>query len=197
MASIFKRTADLRDKGKPYLISYNDEHGKRHTVAGCTDRVATEEIARKLETDARLRKRGILDAAQERVAEQGRRLQAQRPLDAGRSTDSFRRRQRDLVLGSRAHWLRLRHARQHRPTLLGPRRHPVGPLLGVEKELPRLLVRRPADLQAVSLVSGHERLHTAHLERRQPRGAVHRSDQHRGLAKTGWSARRTRTCRRR
>ena len=73
MASIFKRTVDRQDKRKPYLIAYNDEHGKRHTLTGCTDRVATEEIAHKLEADARLRKRGILDPLRERIAEQARR----------------------------------------------------------------------------------------------------------------------------
>ncbi len=73
MASIFKRSEDRRDKRKPYLIAYTDEHGKQHTVTGCTDRAATEEIAAKLQADARLRKRGILDATRERIAEQSRR----------------------------------------------------------------------------------------------------------------------------
>ncbi len=73
MASIYKRKADRRDKRKPYLIAYTDEHGKRRTVSGCTDRAATEEIAGKLEADARLRKRGILDPTRERIAAQSKR----------------------------------------------------------------------------------------------------------------------------
>ncbi len=73
MASIFKRTADRSDKRKPYLITYTDERGRRRTITGCTDRAATEDIASKLATDVRLRKRGVLDPSQERIAEQGRR----------------------------------------------------------------------------------------------------------------------------
>ena len=77
MASIYKRAADRRNKRKPYSIAYNDENGRRRTVRGCTDRSATEEIANKLEADARLRRRGILDASRERIAEQSLRLIAE------------------------------------------------------------------------------------------------------------------------
>jgi len=73
MASVFKRSADKRDKGKPYYIAYSTEAGRRRVVAGCTDRAASEEIARKLESDVKLRQRGIIDPSQERIAEQSRR----------------------------------------------------------------------------------------------------------------------------
>ena len=73
MASVFKRSADKRDKNKPYSIAFVTEAGRRRVVAGCTDRAASEEIARKLESDVELRQRGIIDASQERIAEQLRR----------------------------------------------------------------------------------------------------------------------------
>jgi integrase len=59
MASIFKK--DRRRKGAPYYIDYFDENGVRQREKGCPDRAATEQIARKLEADVALRRRGILD----------------------------------------------------------------------------------------------------------------------------------------
>ncbi len=73
MASVFKRSADKRDRSKHYYIAYTTEAGRRRVVAGCTDRAASEEIARKLETDTKLRQRGIIDPSKERIAEQSRR----------------------------------------------------------------------------------------------------------------------------
>lgn len=68
MASIFKRSQDRRRKDMPYLISYNDESGKRRTVTGCTDLAATREIANHLASEARLRRRGVIDRAKERCS---------------------------------------------------------------------------------------------------------------------------------
>src|SRR5688572_17562620 len=59
MASIFKK--DKR-KGSPWCIDYTDEAGRRRRVVGCTDRTVTEQIARKLEAEVELRKRGIISA---------------------------------------------------------------------------------------------------------------------------------------
>jgi len=73
MASIYKRKTDRRDAGKPWYIAYADEHGKRCVVKGCTDYRATQEIARQLEADAARRKRGVIDATDERIAEESRR----------------------------------------------------------------------------------------------------------------------------
>ena len=73
MASVYKRSADRRDRNKPYQIAFVDENGRRRFATGCTDRAATEEIARKLESDAKLRQRGIIDKSQEQVVAQSRR----------------------------------------------------------------------------------------------------------------------------
>ena len=65
MASIFKRS---KRKNEPYWIQYKDHGGKRRTAKGFTDKGLTEELAAKLETEARLRKTGLVDAEQERYA---------------------------------------------------------------------------------------------------------------------------------
>ncbi len=74
MASIWKREEDRGRRDRPYRISYTDESGKRRTVTGCTDLSATRQIANKLESDMQLRRRGIIDRAKERCAEQSRRV---------------------------------------------------------------------------------------------------------------------------
>src|SRR5690349_6214757 len=59
MASIFKKA---RRKGAPWYIDYFNEAGRRRRIKGCADRTATEQIARKLESDVELRRRGVIDA---------------------------------------------------------------------------------------------------------------------------------------
>jgi len=66
MASIFKRT---KRKGEPYTIQYLDHRGKRRTAPGFTDKGLTEELAGKLETEARLRRTGMVDANLDRITE--------------------------------------------------------------------------------------------------------------------------------
>src|SRR5580704_1675746 len=66
MASIFKRR---KGKNEPYTIQYVDHLGKRRTVQGFTDKGLTEQLASKLETEARLRKTGMVDAEQEQYAD--------------------------------------------------------------------------------------------------------------------------------
>ncbi len=66
MASIFKRS---KRKNTPYSIQYTDHFGKRKTVKGFTDRGLTEQLAAKLEGEARLRISGLIDPEQERLAE--------------------------------------------------------------------------------------------------------------------------------
>ena len=73
MASVYKRGQDRRRKDRPYYIAYNDENGRRRVVCACTDYTASEEIARKLESEVALRRRGVIDPAQERFADQARR----------------------------------------------------------------------------------------------------------------------------
>src|SRR5687767_4582992 len=67
MASIFKRT---RRKNEPYCIQYTDHRGKRCTVQGFTDKGLSEQLAAKLESEARLRRTGLVDAEQESYIEQ-------------------------------------------------------------------------------------------------------------------------------
>ncbi len=80
MASIFKKD---RRKGAPWYIDYTDEAGRRLRVKGCGDRGVTDRIARKLESDVELRRRGVIDARDDaRVAHAARPLAAH--LDAFR-----------------------------------------------------------------------------------------------------------------
>lgn len=62
MPSIFKRSTK---KGSPYFIQYYDQDGVRRTVKGYTDKGLTEQLAAKLDMEARLRRDGIVDAEQE------------------------------------------------------------------------------------------------------------------------------------
>ncbi len=66
MASIYKRS---KNKNEPYTIQYVDHLGKRRTEKGFTDKGLTEQLAAKLEGDARLRTTGLIDPEQERYAE--------------------------------------------------------------------------------------------------------------------------------
>ena len=61
MASIFKRARDRQRKGSSWYIAYTDENGVRRKVKGCPDKTATEAMARKLESEAELRRRGVID----------------------------------------------------------------------------------------------------------------------------------------
>ena len=67
MASIHKRTRDKGKKNKPYYIQYFDHEGKRQTAKGFTDKGLTEQLAAKLENEVLLRRRGMIDPAQERL----------------------------------------------------------------------------------------------------------------------------------
>ena len=63
MASIYRRKKD-----GPFYITYSVRPGVRKTVCGCKDHKATEAFARKLETDAMLRREGIIDSRAEKLA---------------------------------------------------------------------------------------------------------------------------------
>src|SRR6516162_11963138 len=75
MASVFKKTRDRNNKLASWFIAYQDENGKRRTVKGCPDKAATEAMARKLESEAELRRRGIIDPKADQYA-----AHAARPL---------------------------------------------------------------------------------------------------------------------
>jgi integrase len=66
MASIFKRR---KGRNEPYTIQYLDHLGKRRTAKGFTDKGLSEELAAKLESEARLRTSGLIDPLQDRIAE--------------------------------------------------------------------------------------------------------------------------------
>jgi integrase len=67
MASISKRSRDKGKKNKPYWIEYVDADGGRAFAKGFTDKGLTEQLAAKLENEVLLRKRGMIDPAQERL----------------------------------------------------------------------------------------------------------------------------------
>ena len=61
MASVYKRARDRGRKGASWYFAYADETGRRRTIKGCPDKQATEAMARKLESEADLRRRGVID----------------------------------------------------------------------------------------------------------------------------------------
>lgn len=70
MASIFKRGRDSRKRRAYWYIAFSDHEGRRRTRKGFTDKGATEQLAAKLEHEAMLRSRGLIDPQQERLASQ-------------------------------------------------------------------------------------------------------------------------------
>ena len=69
MASIYKRTQGKTKKRSVWYIGWTNHQGKRQTAKGFTDRGQTEQLAAKLENEAMLRKRGLIDPELEKVAE--------------------------------------------------------------------------------------------------------------------------------
>jgi site-specific recombinase XerD len=67
VASIRKLSRDKGKKNRPYYIQYFDADGKRVTARGFTDKGLTEQLAAKFETEVLLRKRGMIDPAEERL----------------------------------------------------------------------------------------------------------------------------------
>jgi len=67
MATIYKRNKCR--KHEPYWIQFQDAEGKRRTVKGFTDKGLTEQLAAKLETEARMRTSGLIDSHAERLAQ--------------------------------------------------------------------------------------------------------------------------------
>lgn len=64
MASIYKRN---KKKNTVWEIQYRDHEGNRRTCKGFTDKSLTEQLSVKLETEARMRRTGIIDPEQERL----------------------------------------------------------------------------------------------------------------------------------
>jgi integrase len=61
MSSVFKKARDRKRPGSSWYIAYSDENGIRRMVKGCPDKAATKAMARKLESEAELRRRGVID----------------------------------------------------------------------------------------------------------------------------------------
>ena len=61
MSSVIKKTKDRKHPNSSWYIAYSDHDGVRRTTKGCPDKAATEALARKLESDAELRRRGVID----------------------------------------------------------------------------------------------------------------------------------------
>ena len=68
MASIFKRGSDKKNRRATYWIEYKDHEGKRRRKKGFTDYDLTAQLAGKLENDAMLRRTGLIDPQQEKLA---------------------------------------------------------------------------------------------------------------------------------
>ena len=70
MASVYKRESDRHKKNSPYYVAFTDHEGKRRNRKGFTDRGLTEQLGARLEHEVMLRRRGLIDPVQERLAEQ-------------------------------------------------------------------------------------------------------------------------------
>ena len=67
--------ASLRERGRVWYFEYSDADGVKHEVKGCTDRRATEELARQAESEAAKIRAGLIDPR-----DTGYRDHAARPL---------------------------------------------------------------------------------------------------------------------
>jgi len=71
MASIFKRNRNGKTSRK-WVIGYRDFYGKWREVVGTTDKTTSIRIAAQLEAEVELRKRGLIDPAEEKRAEEAK-----------------------------------------------------------------------------------------------------------------------------
>jgi hypothetical protein len=69
MASVFKLGRDKRKRRSVWYFEYLDHTGKKRMRKGFTDKSLTEQLAVKLETEARLRRMGYIDDSQAELAE--------------------------------------------------------------------------------------------------------------------------------
>ena len=81
MASVFKR-GGKGNRGGYWYVSWFDHTGKRRSkCARTTDKATAERIGAKLETEAALRRDGVINAGEETVAQQSRRSIAEHLAD--------------------------------------------------------------------------------------------------------------------
>ena len=98
MASIYKRSPDKGKKIKPWLIEFLDHEGNRAYAKGFTDKGLTEQLAAKLENEVMLRKRGMIDPAQERLLAIKRAPIADALIAFDRSLDNTTTKHRKLTM---------------------------------------------------------------------------------------------------
>ena len=85
MASVFKR-GGKENRGGCWYVSWYDHTGQRHVKsARTTDKATAQRIAAKLETDAALRRDGVIDLSQDRYAAEARRPIAEHLADFHRA----------------------------------------------------------------------------------------------------------------
>jgi integrase len=68
MASVFKKSRDRKRPGSSWYFSFVDALGVRRTEKGCSDKSATEALARTRESEAELRRRGVIDPQADKLA---------------------------------------------------------------------------------------------------------------------------------
>ena len=72
MASVFKRGRDKGKRGAAWHFEYIDEKGKPRMRKGFTDKGLTQQLANKTESDAKLRRDGLIDIEQEGINQRKR-----------------------------------------------------------------------------------------------------------------------------
>ncbi|MCA9102376.1 MAG: tyrosine-type recombinase/integrase [Planctomycetales bacterium] len=70
MASVFKRGRDKGKRRAHWYVAYTDHNGRRRTQKAFTDKSLSEQLGAKLENEAMLRQRGLIDPEDERIAGQ-------------------------------------------------------------------------------------------------------------------------------
>ena len=68
MASVYKLKCNKRKRNEPYWIDYYDHEGTRRRKKGFSEKSLSEQLAAKLETEAMLRRTGLIDPLAEDLA---------------------------------------------------------------------------------------------------------------------------------
>ncbi len=72
MASVYKKSRDKGRKGASYYVSWTDETGKRRMQKAFRDKGLSEQLGAKLEHEAMLRRRGLIDPQLDELDKSGR-----------------------------------------------------------------------------------------------------------------------------
>lgn len=85
MASVYKKSKDKNRRGSSYYFSCSDEHGRRISKKGFTDKRATEALALEVEQQVKRRKVGLVDPKQEKREEASKQRIEELVTDFGKS----------------------------------------------------------------------------------------------------------------